>query len=102
MTEVAVAIVDAAIESYGSAPISLIEKKSSTAPTPVAWGPEEADFRRHYPCTWHPVIVVVTPGPIPWRPDVAVSGADGLLLDLQLGWRDCYGQADLRESRSRQ
>src|ERR1039458_5552591 len=87
MAEVTEAIVDPAIETYGRAPVAIIENESATAPTPIARSPEKPGFRSQYPCARHPIIFSV-PCPIPWRPDITVAGANRLIVNGQLGWRD--------------
>ena len=52
--EVAEAIVDPAIETYGHSPVALIEIISAVAPTPISRSPELSHFRRlhlHVPGT---------------------------------------------------
>ena len=49
MTEITEAIVDPTIKTYERAPVALIEKKSTAAPTPIARSPEVADFAEPSP-----------------------------------------------------
>jgi hypothetical protein len=80
---VAVAIIDPAIETDVRTPVALIESVSAVAPAPIAWGPEETGSRRHYPRTWHPVIIALAVGPVSRCPDVTLLGARRLLIHRQ-------------------
>ena len=100
-TEVTEAIVDPTIETYKRAPVAVIEKKSPAAPAPIAWSPEEADFRSDHPRARHPVIAAISPTPIPRGPDIAVARANWLRVDGQLRRRDGDGDAYLRERNGR-
>lgn len=86
LTGVAVAIVDSAIETYVRTPVALIESISAVAPTPITWGPEEADLRGHDPRAWHPVVIALAVSPVPRCPDIALGGEGWLLVDGQR-WR---------------
>jgi len=101
VAEVTETIVDAAIEPYGRAPIAVIPNKTGAAPTPVARRPEETYFRSFDPRAGHPVITVVAPAPISGRPDVAVTGANRLLVNGKRRRRDGDRYTDLREGRGR-
>src|ERR1700730_8444597 len=47
---------------------------------PVAWSPQETNFRRQDPSSRDPIVVFVVriPGPITWGPDVPLSWANWL------------------------
>lgn len=101
VTEVTVAVVNTAIETYGRAPIARIENIAVAAPAPIARSPKETDLWSQHPCARHPVIFTI-PSPIPWRPNITVARANRLIVNGQLRRRDCHGYADLRERRRRQ
>src|SRR5713226_4947762 len=52
-------------------------------PSPIAWSPEQIDFRREYPRAWNPEIAVRTVSPITRDPNVAGPGTNGLYVDWQ-------------------
>ena len=97
VTTVSESVIDPAIISNVRAPITFVEKERTAAPTPVSGGPEEANFGCFDPSAGHPVIVVAVPGPIAGRPDVAIPGTDGLLINGQRRWTKRYRNADLSE-----
>src|ERR1700683_2172155 len=85
VTEVTETIVDPAIKPYSGTPIAVIEHKPGAAPTPVGRGPQDADFRSHYPSARDPVIVggIVVIIPVSRRPKITVAGANRLLVNGQ-------------------
>ena len=95
VTTVAEPVIDAAIISNVRAPITFMEEECIAAPSPVSGGPKEADFGSFDPSAGHPVVVVTVPSPITGRPDVAVPGTDGLLIDGERGRAKSYRNADL-------
>ena len=97
VTTVAETVIDPAIISNVRPPITFMEEKCVPAPAPVSGGPKETDFRRFDPSAWYPVIVVPVPGPITGRPDVAVPGTDGLLINRERGRAKRHRNADLSE-----
>src|SRR5208337_5302395 len=98
-TEIAEAVIDPAVEAYLGTPIAVIENKSVAAPTPIGWSPQETDFRRHYPCARHPVVIadVVVIGPVARCPEITVPRTKRLLIDRQRGRADPNGHANLRK-----
>src|SRR5208337_1162224 len=104
LTEIAEAVINSAIEAHVRAPIAVIENKSVAAPTPIGWSPQETDFRRHHPSSWHPVVIVdvVIVGPVARGPKITVAGTKRLLIDGQRGRADPNGHANLRERCCRQ
>src|ERR1700680_763947 len=96
---VAVAIIDSAVETYVRTPVAIIEDISVVIPTPIAWGPQETDFRSHDPRTWHPVIIalVLAVSPVPRGPDVTLGGGGRLLVYGQRRRGDRNGYTDLRK-----
>src|ERR1035441_9862426 len=103
LAEVTESVVDSAIEADFRAPVAIIEEESAVSPTPVARCPEEAFFRRHYPRAVHPVVIgdAVIIGPVSRGPEIAVSGANRLLVDWQRGWADSDTHANLSEDDGR-
>jgi hypothetical protein len=87
VAKVTVTVVDPAIETDTRAPVAFMEDKSVTAPAPIGGGPKETRLRRRYPRAWYPVVigVIVVVGPVAGRPDIALVGARGLLLNRK-GW----------------
>ncbi len=73
--EVAVAIIDPAIETDVWSPIAIMENVTVAVPCPIARGPQIADFRRFHPGAGNPIIVlvVVIIGPVTRHPDVTFS-----------------------------
>src|SRR5579862_209200 len=101
VSKVAKPVVDAAVESDVWPPIASMEHIHSVGPTPIGRGPQEADFRGLDPSTGHPVVVgvVLAPGPIARRPNVAISGAHRLLVNGQRRRSDPYRNVDLSKRR---
>src|SRR5438105_9132221 len=68
--EIAVAIVDPAIESDHRSPETFIENKSATTPAPISGSPQKTDLRSHHPGSRNPVVVAVfvIPGPVARSP----------------------------------
>ena len=97
VTTVSEPVIDPAIISNVRAPITFMEKERTVAPTPVSGGPKEADLGGFDPCAGYPVIVVTVPGPITGRPDVAIPGTDGLLINRERGRAKRYRDTDLSE-----
>ena len=97
VTTVSEPVIDPAIISNVRAPITFMEKERTATPTPVSGGPEEADFGCLDPSAGHPVVVVTVPVPITGRPDVAIPGTEGLLINGERGWAKRYRNTDLSE-----
>src|SRR5208282_3349170 len=99
LTEVAIAIIDSAIETYVRTPVAFIESIHAVAPAPIAWGPEKTDLRSHHPRTWHPIVITIggVVSPVPRRPDIALGGEGWLLVHGQRRRGDANRYADLRE-----
>jgi hypothetical protein len=76
---------DTAIETYLWPPVSPMENKCVTAPTPIRRSPEQADLQSQYPRPRNPVIiaVVVVIGPVARGPDITLTGAKRLFVDGQ-------------------
>src|ERR1700722_16088513 len=73
LSEISETIVDSSVETNLRPPVPVVENESTVAPAPVGRCPQESHFRRHNPCSRHPVIVVeaVIVGPIARRPQIA-------------------------------
>jgi len=99
VAEVAIAVVDSAIEADHRSPEAFIEDESTTTPGPVTRSPQETDFRSQHPGSGHPIVItdVVVVGPVAGRPDVTLARADRLFVHRQIGRRECdrYAYADL-------
>src|SRR5580704_11756022 len=90
MAKVTEAVVNPAIETYLRAPVAIIENVATVSPAPIAWSPEKTDFGSHYPGSRHPKITVITVSPISGGPQIAVAGADWLLVDRQFRGSNRY------------
>jgi hypothetical protein len=91
---VAVAIVNAAVETDFRPPVAFVESVSAVVPSPVAGSPQEADGSDH-PGARHPVVAgIVAPGPVAGSPQIAWPGAKGLLINWQRGRSDANRDAD--------
>jgi hypothetical protein len=99
MAEVTVSVNDPAVESNPRPPVAFMKEKRLSAPTPPTRSPEEADFGRQHPRTWHPIIIggVVIVCPVAGRPDVTLGGTGRLLIHRKGRWTDRDGYAYLRE-----
>lgn len=99
LAEITVAVRDPSVETDMRAPVTFVENKSVAAPAPIRRGPEISNLRRLYPGTGNPVVIaaVIVIGPIPRRPDVAISGTQRLLVHRQWGRTNGYRDTDLRE-----
>ena len=83
VAEIAEAVVNAAVETYRWSPESCGEGEAGAVPAPPGWRPEETDFWSFDPRAGDPEIIagVVIVIPVAGGPDVAVAGADGLIVD---------------------
>src|SRR5258708_33782952 len=57
--EVAEAVNDASIETHFRGPKSIVKNETGVDPSPIRWGPQQADLRGQQPCARHPVVVLV-------------------------------------------
>jgi len=80
---VAVPVTNPAIETDMRTPVAIVEDISVAAPTPIGWSPQETDFRSHYPCTRHPVIIaeIVGVSPVSRCPEIAIAWTKRLVVD---------------------
>ena len=85
---IAEAIVHAAIETHGRAPVAGVKTVKASCKTPIARRPEQTGLRRSHPRAAYPVIACVAITPVAGRPKVSVDRAQGLLIDFQSRWRD--------------
>src|SRR5215469_13623326 len=93
---VAEAVVNSAVEADGRAPVASVPHVEAFVPTPIAWGPEEAGFRRNHPRARNPevVLVLVFVSPVARGPDVAWARANRLCVNGQNRGADANGDAD--------
>src|SRR5215470_16122642 len=82
-TGVAESVVDSAIEANFRSPVAVVPNVEAVIPVPIAWSPEQTDFRRKDPRAWNPEVTIGTECPIAGDPDVAGFWAD---------WLDIHGQ----------
>ncbi len=80
VADVAKAVIDTAIVADVLAPITRVKPIGVIPVAPVAWGPESALVRSLHPRAGHPVIAVLTPGPVSGRPEIAVAGSGRLVV----------------------
>ena len=99
-TTIAESVIDPAIISNVRAPIAFVEEEGILTPTPVSGGPKVADFGSFDPSAGHPVIVATIPSPITGRPDVAIPGAVGLLINGERRRTKRDGNTDLSKRSS--
>lgn len=83
MSEVSETVVDPAVETHFGTPVPREEDESVVFPAPIARRPQESDFRSQYPRARYPVVVavVIVVSPVSRRPDISVTGANGLFVD---------------------
>src|SRR6266571_7075619 len=93
-TGVAETVVNAAIEADSGPPVARIPRVEAVFPSPVAWSPEQTDFRREYPRARNPEVAVRTISPIAGDPDIARARADGLRVNWQHWRSDPNGDAN--------
>ena len=98
-TDVAEAVVYAAVESDVGTPITLVKSKQAVAPAPIARSPEETRLRRQYPRTGHPKVSVSGVSPISGGPNVAITRAKGLFVYRERRRGDPDGEDDLGRRR---
>ena len=91
---IAEAVVDAAIISDVRPPVSGVPSVKATIVAPVAGRPQQPDNRWQHPGTRYPVIVILTVGPVAWRPYVAGAWAERLLVNGKNRRSDTDGYAD--------
>src|SRR6267378_3488542 len=96
-SNVTVAIEDPSIETDLWPPVAGIPNIGRVLPGPVSRSPQQPD-RSKYPSARHPIIVVITVGPVTGRPNVTIPRTNRLLVDGQSRWTDLDGDAhsDLR------
>src|ERR1700676_4266307 len=84
------AVIEAAIKPDVRSPVSIIPGIETVVPTPVAGSPKLADGSE-YPRARNPVVaIIVIPCPITRRPDVSLSGTQGLNVNRQRRGTDPY------------
>ena len=100
---IAESVVNSSVKTDVRTPVAGMPCIKSTAPTPVSGRPQHA-YRRHYPSARHPVVaVVIVPGPVPGRPEVAGARTDRLRVNRQRRRPDAHRDAnrDLRKRSAR-
>src|SRR5579863_1531703 len=100
-TEVAEAVIYAAIEADRGTPVAVIENVAVPIPAPVSGSPQVSGLRRQNPGSGNPVIVVdaVIPSPVAGDPDVAVARTGGLNINGQRRRGKSHDNSDTRRSR---
>src|SRR6266852_6917087 len=82
-TRVAIPIINSTIEAHVRSPVTGVPQVNAFRKTPITRRPKKANFRRHHPCSGHPIISVVAISPISRSPDIARGGANWLLINRQ-------------------
>ena len=100
-SEVAEAVVNAAIEADVWAPISAMEPIKATIPAPVSGRPKIARRRCHDPGAGNPVVAFGTIVPVAWGPDIALAGADRLHVNGENRGGDANIDGELPKGRRR-
>src|SRR5580693_4742965 len=97
--EIPESIIDPAVKPYGRSPITLVEDKCFTSPTPPAGGPQETNFGSQHPRAQHPEVVggIVIPIPVAGSPYITITWANRLLIHRQCRWTNCDGYSELSE-----
>ncbi len=85
VAEISIPVIDAAVETNLRSPISLIEKISIAAISPIPGSPEISDPRRAHPRSRHPVVVpeIVVVSPVAGRPEEPFPRTKRLLIHRQ-------------------
>jgi hypothetical protein len=65
---ISIIVVDASVKTDLGRPIAFVPTIASVIPGPVSGGPEQAGLGGWNPCSRNPVVAVVSPGPVAWRP----------------------------------
>jgi hypothetical protein len=93
-SEVAEAVVNAAIVADGWAPITGVPEVAAGSIAPVAGCPEGILVRWENPGAIDPLVALVGPGPVAGCPDIAVAGSNGLRIDGDGRGRVANGDED--------
>lgn len=83
-THVAIAVIDAAVVPDLIAPVAVMKAIVAAFPAPPRRSPEGSLIWSRNPCPGYPVIAVITPGPVPWRPHPSLFRTRRLLIDRKL------------------
>src|SRR6266851_5631860 len=98
-TAVTEAVIHAAIKADVFTPVSAAPNVSAASPTPVPRSPQISNPRRYDPGSGNPVVVfvIIVVGPVAGSPNVAIPGADRLLVNRKWWWSktDRNTEADL-------
>ncbi len=89
------AVIDAAVESDGRAPISAVPEIGVIDPAPITRSPEIPDLGRRDPGARNPEITAIAVSPIARSPDIAELGKGRLGVNRQHRRRDLHGNADI-------
>ncbi len=87
-TTVATPVINTAVESNVRAPVAGIPDIEAFSPTPIARGPQHANYRRLNPGSGNPVVAVLPVRPISGLPNVAGIGWRRLQVHRQRRWSD--------------
>src|SRR5262249_26284846 len=90
---VAIAVVNATVETDMGTPVAAVPSVDAAALTPVTRRPKETRSGGCDPNAGHPVVAQIPIGPITGRPEIAVDGAWGLNVYGQGGRRHTDGNA---------
>lgn len=87
VSEITVAVIHPAIETYVRTPIAAVPAVSASEKIPISRRPQRTHVGCKHPRSRHPVIASRRPVPISGGPDVVIAWAVGLLINRQLRWR---------------
>src|SRR5262249_47549103 len=93
-TAVTTSVVHATIEADVRAPVAGVPYIGTADPTPVARGPQQARLGSEHPRSRHPVIAIIAPGPVAWRPDVVRARRGRLHVHRKCRRSDIDGYAN--------
>src|ERR1700723_3379078 len=102
-SEIAEAVIDAAVETYVRSPIPCVPDVDAITPTPVARSPQHSNRWGHHPRAGHPVVTIWSPRPVTRRPDVVGPRTNRLRVnrDRRRRHRDRNAYAHVRWRRNR-
>ncbi len=94
---IAAAVINPAVITAMVSPITGMENKGASAPTPVTGCPIESHRWWQHPGPRHPIIAIGTVSPIARGPHIAVTGTSRLGVDRKNRWSNIDRHKDRRE-----
>src|SRR5437667_401323 len=102
VSEVAIAVVNAAVKTDSRTPVTLVKHVNAVVPAPPGRRPKQTYCGRRDPDSGYPVIVCTAPGPVTGGPDIAFHWRRRLFYYRQNRRSKIDRYAYLRERRERQ